>query len=148
MLSWTGIPDRWQIVLTYSDQTARDDNLAITLVSDRGDLVAIVIASRTEPFEGINETINLQCGELIAKIDDFRTMDVWRRQSHSRFHYNPKDAGHDLAILQPFSEEKRDWREIELSTCLMLFIAEMVVEGIQKREFSFSREMSRLEGSP
>lgn len=144
MLAWDELPDRWRIVVAWSNQTARDDDLAITLVSERGDLVNIVLTARSEPFEGINETINLQVGKLIAKIDDFRRMDVWQGAGHRRHRYWPKDVGHGAAILQPFRAAGRVWREIEFSTLLMLRIARMVNEGERQADFSFSAEAATL----
>ncbi len=58
--------------------------------------------------------------------------------------YWPKDVGHNQAITQPFSSVKRDWREVELSTLLMLFIKDMVMAGEQISEFSFSNEWEKL----
>ena len=119
-------------------------SIAISLTSERGDLVNIVLTARSEPFEGINETINFQQGDVIAKIDDFRSMTVWKGPSVRRFNYWPKDVGHNLAIIQPFSGIYRDWEEVEMSTLLMLFIADMVVNAENYSRFSFSNEISRL----
>ena len=104
----------------------------------RSDLINIVLTARTQPFEGINETINLQWGDTIAKLDDFRRLAIWRRKKHVKKTYWPKDVGHGRAILQPFSDAQRDWQEIEHSTLLMLKIAQMVVGGVKNEEFSFS----------
>jgi hypothetical protein len=145
VLSWGALPDRWRITIAYSDDCARDDNLSIALASERGDLVSIVLTARGEPFEGINETINFQCGDLIAKIDDFRTMTVWKGSHYKRHRYWPKDVGHNAAILQPFSDGARDWHEVELSTLLMLVIMEMVLDGTVARDFSFSEEWKKIE---
>lgn len=147
ILSWEKLPDRWNISIAYSADTDRDDNLAISLVSESGDLVVIALTSRSEPFEGINETIVLQKGDVAAKIDDFRSMTVWKGGSVRTHRYWPKDVGHEAALLQPFKESGRQWREVELSTLLMLFIMDMVVQGRDRDEFSFSREWARIEES-
>lgn len=144
MLSWGALADRWHIALAYSNESARDDDVAVTLTSERGDLVNIVLTARCEPFEGINETINFQQGGVIAKIDDFRHMAVWKGPSVRKFRYWPKDVGHNLAIIQPFVDIHRDWHEIEKSTLLMLFIADMVINSKRCAEFSFSGEMAKL----
>ncbi len=144
MLSWGEFPDCWKIMVTYSNDASRDDDVAISLASERGDLVNIVLTARSEPFEGINETINFQQGDVIAKIDDFRSMTVWKGPSVRRFNYWPKDVGHNLAIIQPFSGIYRDWKEVEMSTLLMLFIADMVFNAEHYSRFSFSNEISRL----
>jgi len=144
ILSWNELPDHWCITLAYSNQQARDDDIAITLTSKRGDLVNIVLTARSEPFEGINETINFQQNDVIAKIDDFRRITVWKREQLKKFRFWPKDVGHNLAIIQPFSKVHRNWREVERSTLLMLFIKDMVVAGEQFAEFSFSEEWKKL----
>lgn len=144
MLCWGNMPDRWRIRLCWSDDTARDDNLSIALASDRGDLVNIVLTARSEPFEGINETIQVQWGEVIAKIDDFRRIDLWKRDAYSRRRFWPKDVGHRGAIDQPFVDDAREWKEVEMSTLLMLRIAAMTVQGVSESEFSFAREYAAL----
>lgn len=138
ILSWGDLPDCWRITLAFSNDNARDDDMSITLSSERGDLVTIVLTARNEPFEGINETINFQQADVTAKIDDFRTMSIWKGEMLKRYRFWPKDAGHNLAILQPFANLQRNWHEVELSTMLMIFIKDMVVEGVRFNEFSFS----------
>lgn len=145
MLSWAELPDCWDITVVWSDERARDDNLAVSLTSRRGDLISIVLTARSEPFEGINETINLQWGTVIAKIDDFRRMEVWDRMQHRVYKYWPKDVGHRGAILQPFEGEGRAWREVELSSMLMLRITRMVRTGERLASFSFEEERARTE---
>lgn len=144
ILSWEELPDQWRIMLAYSSEESRDDDLAITLTSERGDLLNIVLTARSEPFEGINETINFQQGSVIAKIDDFRRMTVWSAKKVQTFRYWPKDVGHYAAISQPFAKTARNWREVELSTLLMLFIKDMVVSGQRDATFSFVSEWRKL----
>jgi predicted dehydrogenase len=144
ILRWGNLADSWRISIAYGDVQAPDDNLSISLVSARGDLVVIVLTSRCEPFEGVNETINLQHGDVVAKIDDFRRMVVWKGSRVRRHRYWPKDVGHVEALAQPLSGKSRPWREVELSTLLMLFVKDMVMAGEQSREFSFSAEWGRL----
>lgn len=144
MLSWQELPDRWTVQLSWSRDEARDDDLTLTLTSERGDLVAITLSSRSEPFEGINETINFQQSGITAKIDDFRTMTLWHDSRVRRRRYWPKDVGHNRALLQPFSAPYRNWREVELSTLLMLFVKDMVVSGDRCASFSFADEWHML----
>lgn len=144
LLCWRGLPDSLRIFVVASDDNARDDDLAVSLASDQGDLVNIVLTARTEPFEGINETINLQWGDVISRIDDFRRQTIWKGERLVRKRYWPKDVGHKRAILQPFSTERRPWSEVVDSTLLMLRIKEMVEAGQTMTEFSFARERERL----
>jgi glycosyltransferase involved in cell wall biosynthesis/predicted dehydrogenase len=144
MLSWRDLPDRWTIGFAWSRPEARDDDMTLTLTSERGDLVVITLTSRSEPFEGINETINFQQSDVIAKIDDFRTMTVWKASRVRRRRYWPKDVGHSRALIQPFSTQQRSRREVELSTLLMLFVKDMAVAGQRVATFSFADEWRKL----
>lgn len=131
------VPSKYKIQLAYADVGEPDDNISVNITTEYNDLINIVITSRTEPFEGINETLNLQCGDVIAKIDDFRKLSIWQDEKLFKKHYWPKDVGHKKAILQPFLPEsqRRDWREIELSTALMLHITDMVRSKSSEAEF-------------
>lgn len=144
MLRWSDAPDEFRITLACSDDSARDDNMSVSIATSRGDLVTIVLTSRSEPFEGINETVNFQQGEVIAKIDDFRRMTLWRGERLEQHRFWPKDVGHERAITQPFRSETRDWSEVEASTLLMLHIAAMVVDGRRESVFRVSEAMARL----
>ena len=148
LLARRGQPQELEIALTWADDAEPDDNLSISMRSDRGDLCSIMLSSRTEPFEGINETINLQHGDIICKIDDFRRLQLWHGTRLVRRRYWPKDVGHRLAILQPFERgAPRDWQEVLLSSLLMLYITGMVREGARAGVFSYEREAARLEGA-
>ena len=145
MLSWGRLPDNWRIDLSWSDVDSRDDNLAVNLVSERGDLANIVLTSRSEPFEGISETINIQWGDCIAQIDDFRRLTVYQGERKIHRRYWPKDVGHRDAIQQPFRDLNRDWKEVENSTLIMLEIADMVRRRERTREFSFAKSHQLIE---
>ncbi len=146
MMAWRGLPDRLQISITAASDSEPDDNVCISIRSDRADLFSVMLTSRSEPFEGINETINFQHGETICKIDDFRRMTVWQGVAVSTSRFWPKDVGHRRAILQPFaSDEGRDWHEVELSTLLMLHVTEMVRRGEQQSTFSFATQWEQLQ---
>ena len=141
ILAWRGLPDRLDISATWADDSEPDDNVSITMRSDRSDLVSVMLTSRSEPFEGINETINFQHGNTICKIDDFRRICLWQGSRLFQHRFWPKDVGHRRAILQPFAERPgRDWHEVELSTLLMLHIAKMVRERVRHSTFSFADE--------
>nr|MCH9697858.1 hypothetical protein [Gammaproteobacteria bacterium] len=93
----------------------------------------------------INESINIQYGQVISKIDDFRRMTIWKDDYKKTYHYWPKDVGHKNAVLQPFNSSRRSWKEVEASTLLMLFIKDMVIEKETYKKFSFSNEWKKLE---
>jgi predicted dehydrogenase len=123
------LPLLYKISVAYSSCEERDDNIAVSISTDFQDLVLIMISARDEPFEGINETINFQSGNLIAKIDDFQKMKIWKGTNSMKFSYSPKDVGHRKSINQPFEKKKRDFNEIIISTILMLEIKDMVNKG-------------------
>jgi predicted dehydrogenase len=149
VLAWRSLPERLDISLTWADAREPDDNCTIAIASDRGDLFSIMLTSRCEPFEGINESIQLQHADTICKIDDFRRITVWRGERLATERFWPKDVGHRLAILQPFRREPaRDWDEVVQSTLLMLHIADMVREGRRHDTFSFSQARARLATEP
>jgi predicted dehydrogenase len=145
VLHWRGLPQELDIALSWADATEPDDNLCIAMTSDRADLCSIVLSSRSEPFEGINETIELQHGTTICKIDDFRRMTLWQGERSVCRRYWPKDPGHQEAILQPFSATpSRAWDEVALSSLLMLHITAMVRARTRLSSFSFEAARDAL----
>lgn len=145
ILAWRGLPDELQISLTWADAAEPDDNVSISIRSDRTDLFSVLLSSRCEPFEGINESINFQHGETICKIDDFRQMTLWRGARVRRLRFWPKDVGHRSAILQPFEPGAgRDWQEVELSTLLMLHITDMVRRLQPQSVFFIQKQLAAL----
>lgn len=145
ILAWRSIPERLKIQINYSNVDESDDNLSVTLSSDQQDIISIMMSSRDEPFEGINETVNFQYNSIIAKIDDFRRMTIWNDSDLINETYFPKDVGHKKAVLQPFEhKDNRDWKEVISSTLLMLKITEMVRNKDRESEFHFKEEYSRL----
>lgn len=145
VLAWRGLPDHLNVVLSSADPTEPDDNFVVTITSDRGDLFSVMLTSRNEPFEGIYESIHVQHGETTCHIDDFRRMTVRQGPRLIRRHYWPKDVGHRAAILQPFtSSPARDWHEVELSTLLMLHIADMVRRNQVESSYSLDEAWRRL----
>ncbi len=128
-------PRFFKITASVSNNSEPDDNLSLSMISDLGDLIVITLTSRDEPFEGINETINLQCDEVICKIDDFRKMTIWKGNECHHYRYFRKNVGHERSILQPFETPYRIWSEVEVSTRLMLTIMEMIYS--KKSNFVF-----------
>ncbi len=122
------IPTEFEISVTSANPDEVDDNLTIAIRTNFFDITSILITARTEPFEGINETINFQCGDVIAKIDDFQRLTIWNKAYKYDRDYRRKDVGHQRAINQPVlpASEVREWKEIEISTFLMLHITDMV----------------------
>ena len=145
ILSWGELPDMLEIQVSYSNKSVRDEDISITITSDYGDLIVIVLTARCEPFEGINETINLQCNTTIAKIDDFRTMTIWDEETLLKKRYGKKDVGHNSALKQPFLNTiTRDWNEVLHSTLLMLYIADMVKTNRNQANFSFKEQFLKI----
>ena len=141
------VPEKYFVSICYGNllRDDRDDNISISISTDLGDLVNIFLGSRAEPFEGINETINLQSGKIIAKIDDFRRMDFWDGPKFKRLRFWPKDVGHKKTTHQILGgREQRDWSEVEMSTLLMLRIKQMVVKQKTEQSFEIRKELLDL----
>lgn len=136
LLNASGGVKHLDVTIGYSNIKTPDDNISVTMTSERGDLISLILTAREEPFEGINETIVFQQEELFVKIDDFRKAEFQIKSKKMVRRYWPKDVGHKKAILQPFkTETKRDINEVLLSTELMLFIMEMVVNSKRSGRF-------------
>jgi predicted dehydrogenase len=146
LFNWRSIPDIFEVFIVYSNIEEPDDNITITIKSNLNDLVTISLVSQSEPFEGISESINLQYGDLIARIDDFQSLKVWVNEKKYSFKYFPKDVGHQRAVMQPFlpKEQNRDFFEVTLSTLLMLEITEMVRSTEGYRIFNVPEKMNDL----
>ena len=130
------LPRTLRINVMQADKKEVDDNLTISYSTDVGDLVSITLSSRGEPFEGIRETVNVQSGEAIAAIDDFRKMTLLRGAKRWKYRYWPKDVGHQRSIMQVFSKNNREWIEVVYSTLLMLKIRDMVLAGEDYLEYN------------
>ncbi len=144
------VPKLINITINYSNENEPDDNIAITLTTEFHDIVTIMLTSRSEPFEGINESINLQCDNVISKIDDFRTQTIWIDEKLVKKRYWPKDVGHKRAIMQPFetdNKKKRDWYEVELSTVLMLHITDMVLNRETTSLIKLEEKLNEIKGN-
>jgi predicted dehydrogenase len=119
-------PEYLDVTLCYSNTAQTDDDITIVLTSDLHDLITLTLTSRSEPFEGINESISFHQAGLIADIQDFRRAVFWEGNDKRVKRYYPKDVGHKRAILQPITGDKRNLEEIRVSTALMLEITDMV----------------------
>jgi len=132
-------PKYLKISIAYSDLAVPDDNISLCMVSDKGDLISIILTSRNEPFEGIMEDISLQWGEVNAKICDFRKLYIWKNEKYIFKNFFHKDVGHCNSVMQPFSPQKRNVDEVIYSTDLMLFIKEMALSNIDKSIYEFQK---------
>ena len=142
LYNWRGyIPKKYTVQIAYSNTSEPDDNITISITDDIGDLTSITISARSEPFEGINETINFQYDTLIAKIDDFRRMTVWNEDQLDKKRYWPKNVGHRRSVMQPFQDDNRDLNEVIASTELMLHITDMVRNTETERKVFLTRSL-------
>ena len=139
LLSKDDFPECIDVDISYSNLNLPSENIAITLTTPKSDLISIVFSAREEPFEGVSETINFQCGSLIAKINDFRSIQVWDDSKYAKTTYFPKDNGHKQAALQPLNDKlkTRPWEELKVSTSLMLYIEELVKNRKKSGKFIY-----------
>jgi predicted dehydrogenase len=137
------MPNLINISIVYSNTDTPSDNIALTFTTDLNDLFVFTFTSRSEPLEGVNETILLQNGSLTAKIDDFREMQLWNATKFKKIKFFPKDAGHEKAVLQPFQRTvDRKWEEIELSALLILYIENIVNQKLTFSIFDIDKEVA------
>jgi hypothetical protein len=149
VLSWESQPDQLKISITYSHPTLSDENISLSLLSPRGDLVNLVFTCRNEPFEGVYETLFFQDDLLNCTIEDFRSMTIWKGELVDRHSFSPKDAGHLTALLQPFSKtNSRSWRELIASNVLMLEIADMTENRETARTINIAEIIDSLDYLP
>ena len=128
------------ISIMYSDINLPSENISISMASNKNDLLSIIFSCRSEPFEGVNETINFQQGDNIIKIDDFRRTYIWQGEKYRKYSHWPKNNGHKKTILSPINNDKnRDWSELKESTKLMLHIEDMLKNKKTNSNYSFSK---------
>lgn len=129
------LPESYKISISHAKVNEIDDNICVCISTEIGDLVVLTMTSREEPYEGINETIVFQQNKLFAKIDDFRKAEFQIGSAKFTEQYTPKDVGHSAAIMQPFNSSGRNIEEVFLSTDLMLFITDMVLNRCNESVF-------------
>ena len=142
---WRGLPAWVAIQIAYANPDEPDDNLCVTFTTDQCDIVSILLTARSEPFEGISESINLQYGDVIARIDDFRTLTLWQGSKQRQCQYSPKNVGHERAVLQPYQPENRAWHEVTTSTLLMIHVKDMVLNRQTTSRFNLAEQLILLE---
>ncbi len=138
--AWGKLPQQVLVQHAAAHPTEPDDNFSLTIRTSAGDLFTLHAASRSEPFEGIHETIELQCGDLSAQILDFRRLRVWRGARRTTHRYWLKDVGHRRCALQPFlpPAEIRDWEEVMCSTRVALHVVDMLRTGTSEATFDLT----------
>ncbi|HHH51545.1 MAG TPA: hypothetical protein ENK76_04160 [Campylobacterales bacterium] len=90
------------------------------------------------------ENISFQNENIIAHIADFRKITIWDDNKKIVKRFIPKDAGHEKSVLQPFDEKKRNWKEVEWSTFIMLKVEEMLQGNIKDTAFDIETEIEKL----
>ena len=147
LLSQEELSDKWKINLLCSDDNLREENFSLSMTSERGDLITLTFSARGEPFDGVSENINIQKGETMAKIEDFRSLNIWNRDKFSKYRFWPKDVGHKDSVIQMFNKNQsyqRPWNEVFNSSMLMLHITDMVKNNLDSSEFSFSQAEKKI----
>tara|TARA_R110002096_G_scaffold410190_1_gene609756 strand:+ start:8912 stop:10057 length:1146 start_codon:yes stop_codon:yes gene_type:complete len=120
--------DYFCLSIISSNPSNLDDNMLISITTHAGDIFNLTISSRSEPFEGIDETINIQAGSLNIKIDDFRRAKINNKHFVAQLKGWVKDVGHEKSIEQPFSkEDPRNYMEYFVSTYLTVSLAGMIL---------------------
>ena len=122
------IPNTFTLTLSAANSTLpKDDNVVVVMTTDFGDLISISLNARHEPFGGIRETIEVQCGDFSAQILDFKELHWWEGSRQGTETYPHKDPGH-AALVQSFlagGDPSSQWEEVALSTALTLHTADL-----------------------
>ena len=138
------LPTHFEITLLSANDKHKDDDFVVTIKTDKNDLIILTFSTRSDPFEGVMENISFQNEKIIAIIDNFQKMTIWKDNEKIVKKYIPKDAGHEKSVIQPFIDQKRNWQEIEWSTFIMLKIEEMIQNGIKDISFDIQNEIDKL----
>jgi len=138
------LPKNFDLTLISANKKHKDDDFVLTIKTDLDDLIVLTFSTRSDPFEGVMENISFQNENIIANIEDFRKITIWDENKKIVKRFVPKDAGHETSVLQPFSEKKRDWKELEWSTFIMLKVEEMLQDDVKELAFNIEDEINRL----
>ena len=142
------IPNKVDVAILWANvDESPDDDISISISTDFNDIINITLTSRSEPFEGINEEILIQSGDLIAKIDDFRNIQYWNSTDYKYIKFSPKDVGHSKSTRQITNDFSRDWNEVILSTILMLKITDMVKNKTPSCSILLKEEFEKIQKS-
>lgn len=144
IMSRDTLPDTFEITLISANDKHKDDDFVLTIKTNLNDLIVLTFSTRSDPFEGVMENISFQNEKIIAHIEDFRKMSIWDENKKTVKRFIPKDAGHERSVLQPFDENKRDWKELEWSTFIMLKVEEMLQNSIKDITFNINNEIDKL----
>jgi len=144
IMSRETVPKYFELTLLSANAKHKDDDFVLTIKTDLDDLIVLTFSTRSDPFEGVMENISFQNEKIIAQIEDFRKMTIWDENKKIVKRFVPKDAGHERSVLQPFSDKKRAWRELEWSTFIMLKVEEMLQNDIKETAFNIENEIDKL----
>ncbi|NEW59797.1 hypothetical protein GSY74_00750, partial [Sulfurovum sp. bin170] len=144
VMSRESLPTEFEITLLSANERHKDDDFVVTIKTNLNDLIVLTFSTRCDPFEGVMESINFQNEKIIARIEDFRKMTIWNDNEKIVKRFIPKDAGHEKSVIQPFLKQKRDWKEIEWSTFIMLKIEEMLQNDIKDMAFNINKEIEKV----
>ena len=80
-----------------------DGNFSISVIFDNKSFSNLIFSSNADTFEGVRECINIQRGDLYAKIIDYKYMDISKNHLNSTIKDKVKDQGHELSILNSYN---------------------------------------------
>ena len=144
VMSREKVPTHFELTLISANKRHKDDDFVLTIKTDFDDLMILTFSTRSDPFEGVMENISFQNEKIIARIEDFRKMTIWDENKKTVKRFVPKDAGHETSVMQPFSDKKREWKELEWSTFIMLKVEEMLQNDVKETSFNIEDEIDKL----
>lgn len=81
---------------------ASNDNFSVSIIFNNKSFSNLIFSSEAEAFEGVRESINIQKGNLYAKILDYKYLEISRGHETIKINKKIKDQGHKLSILNSY----------------------------------------------
>lgn len=91
-----------------------NSNFSISIIFNNMSFSNIIFTSNANSFEGVRENINIQRGDLYAKIIDYKYMNIVRDQKIIHSSESIKDQGHQMSIMNSYDNVlKKSKRSLE-----------------------------------
>ena len=78
-------------------------NFSVSIIFNKKSFSNLIFTSNANTFEGVRETINIQRGDIYAKIIDYKHLDIVRNQKIVYSNSAIKDQGHEQSVLNSYN---------------------------------------------
>lgn len=137
-------PSIFSITIAYSDPHFSDENLVVQITDNDRIFASISFACLVEPITGVNETLLFSTDKFIARIYNFKSMELDTVSSYRVFSKRLKSAGHLEAVGQPFKSVMRPDIEPFVSEILLSKIQSLVSSRSVSGSFDLESELKEL----